>query len=567
VVILQFNRLIRNKWIWGVFAVAISAFFAFDFLIADLRGGNEGRDSGEAGILGDRELAMSEFRALQDDARGIGRQRDRNLSNAEVNRLAWEAAAALDIAKTRRLTATDEEVRQAVLREFRDPSSGAFNMAVYERILRENGLTPEMFEAYMKRRITLMKLRGVVLGSSRWVAPSELDGALNDVTDKLTVKIAYFVDKDGSKVTIDDKGIEAYYKENTNSIALPDCVTVKYVRYPADDAKRLAQFKITEDEMRDHYDATSARFETQTTNGVITKKFEEVKGIVEKELQLIASVEAYRTNLLFRVYPPEAASVSTAKVDRLEKIAAEDKLPVKTSPRFSASGAGYVSGFMSRPEAFVRGADPSAFAAAVAELDPESEDLRYGVVAGSNAVYLVERATFEKAHVPPFAEAKSIIRPRALADARAKAFKAAVEKQRALAAAAIAKGQPFDAKTLAAQSVTTSITFSVSALQRDSFADSRHVAGAAMKLGKGQISEFISTPNPSRGLLVYVENRVPGDAAEAQMVRMQLRDELSSIAAGGVPAAWNRWNLERLGFTTTQISSVDTPDESAVSED
>jgi hypothetical protein len=180
---------------------------------------------------------------------------------------------------------------------------------------------------------------------------------------------------------------------------------------------------------------------------------------------------------------------------------------------------------------------------------------------------LVERASFEKAHVPPFAEAKSIIRPRALADARAKAFKAAVEKQRALAAAALAKGQPFDAKTLAAQSVTTSITFSVSSLQRDSFADSRYVAGATMKLGKGQISEFISTPNPSRGLLVYVENRVPGDAAEAQMVRMQLRDELSSIAAGGVPAAWNRWNLERLGFTTTQISSVDAPDESALSED
>jgi hypothetical protein len=88
-----------------------------------------------------------------------------------------------------------------------------------------------------------------------------------------------------------------------------------------------------------------------------------------------------------------------------------------------------------------------------------------------------------------------------------------------------------------------------------------------MKLGKGQISEFIATSNPARGLLVYVENRVPGDAAEAQMVRMQLRDELSSIAAGGVPAAWNRWNLERLGFTTTQISAVDAPDESALSED
>ena len=31
-VIQKFNKLIRNKWIWGVFAVAISAFFAFDFL-------------------------------------------------------------------------------------------------------------------------------------------------------------------------------------------------------------------------------------------------------------------------------------------------------------------------------------------------------------------------------------------------------------------------------------------------------------------------------------------------------------------------------------------------------
>ncbi len=565
-VIHHFNRIIRNKWIWGVFAVAISVFFAFDFLFTGRDA--DSRSSGGAGTLGDRDVSSKEFLALSDDVRGYGRQRSHDLSAHEVNRRAWEELAALEVAKSLRITATDDEVRDAIShdRSFQG-EGGAFNMRLYELVLRENGLTPEMFEAYLKRRLSLMKLARSVLGTAAWVSPMELEGAINDVTDRFTVRIASFTDRDSQKVKLSDAELETFYRDNTNSIALPDCVTVKYVRYPADDAKRLAQFKITEDEMRDHYDATSARFETQTTNGVITKKFEEVKGIVEKELQLIASVEAYRTNLLFRVYPQDDAAVSTAKVDRLEQIAAADKMPVKTSPRFSPSGAAYVSGFMSRPEAFVRGVDASAFAAAVAELDPESEDLRYGVVAGSNAVYLVERASFEKAHVPPFAEAKAIIRPRALADARAKAFKASVEKQRALAAAALAKGQPFDAKTLAAQSVTTSITFSVSALQRDSFADSRHVAGAAMKLGKGQISEFIATDNPSRGLLVYVENRVPGDAAQAQMVRMQLRDELSSIAASGVPAAWNRWNLERLGFTTTQVSSVDEPDESALSED
>ena len=562
-VIHHFNRIIRNKWLWGAFAVTISIFFAFDFLFTGRD--DEGRSSGGAGMLGDRDVSAKEFQALVNDVRGYGNQRNRDLSDTEVNRRAWEELAALDVAKGLHLTATDDEVRDTISH---DPSfrgeGGTFNMRLYEAVLRNNGLTPEIFEAYLKRLITLMKLSRSVLGTAAWVSPMELDGAVNDVTDKYTVRIASFADRDGGKVKLSDAELEEYYKENTNSIAIPDCITVKYVKYPADDAKRLAQFKVTEDEMRDHYDATSSRFETQTTNGVITKKFEEVKGIIEKELQVIASVEAYRTNLLFRAFPNDAQS-STAKVDRLEKIAAEDKMKVNVSPLFSPSGAGYVAGFMSRPEAFAPGV--AGFAAAAAELDPESEDLRYGVVAGSNVVYLIERNSFVKAHVPPFSEAKSIIRPRALSAARAKAFKAAVEKQRALAAAAVAKGQPFDAKALAAQSVTTSITFTVSSLQRDSFADSRYVASAVMKLSKGQISEFIPTANPTRGLLVYVENRVPGDAADAQMVRPQLRDELSSLSANAVPAAWNRWNLERLGFTTTQMSTVERADEGSISED
>ena len=563
-VILQFNRLIRNKWIWGVFAVAISAFFAFDFLIADLRDGGDSRGSGSAGTLGDRELEMSKFRTLADDARGIGRQREREMSNAEANRIAWESAAALEVANKLGLDATDDEVRQAVLREFRDPSSGGFNMAVYERVLRENGLTPELFEAYMKRRITLMKVRGVVLGSGRWVAPAELENALNDFTDKITVKIAYFRDKDASKVTIDDKGVEEYYKENTNSIALPETMTVRYVKYQADAPARLAQFKPTDDELHDHYDATSSRFETTTTNGVVTKKFEEVKGVLEKELQLIASLEAYRTNLLFRAYPPDAPAEE--KGSRLDKIASEDKAKVLVSPRFASRGAP-VAGFMQSPESFAPGCP--GFAAAAAELDAESPDLRYGVVAGTNAVYLIERIASkdDAPHVPSFAEAKDIIRPRALAAARAKAFKEADEKKRALAAAELAKGGPFDAKTLAADKVTTSITFSVMSIGMGSFPDSRQVAPAAMKLSKGQISDFISLPVASRGILVYVENRVPGDAAEAQMMRAQMRDQLSGFEASALGDGWSSWNLERIGYKANSSTSPKEFDESSLPED
>ncbi len=560
-VIHQFNRLIKNKWVWGVFAIAISVFFAFDFLFTG--GDDEGRASGSAGRLGDRNVTLSEFRALVDDVRGVGRGRDNTSSSAEINLQAWKDAAALAVAKTAHLEASDEDVRAAIRRNpsFYSGDDRTFNMVRYQMVLRENGLTPEMYEGCLKRRLTLGKLQQVVLGNASWVSPAELEGAINDVTDKFTVRIASFADKDFAKVKLDDKMLEAYYKDNTNSIALPDLVTVRYVKFRADAPARLAQFKISEDEMHDRYDATYSRFETVGTNGVtVTKKFEEVKPILERELQVIASVEAYRTNLLFRVYPQDEKLAADVKTDRLAKIAAEENAKIEVSKPFALDGRGFVKGFMTRASAIAPGCE--GFSAVVAELDPDSPDLRYGVVAGTNCVYLVSRASFTKAHVPTFAEAKEHIRADALADARVKAFKADVEKARALAAAELAKGKPFDAKLLAgATTVTTSMVFSVSGLQRSSFADSMYIAPATMKLAKGQLSDFITTSNPRRALVVYVENREPGDAADAQIIRAQLRDDLARGAAMALPAAWETWNLNRMGYETTPVSSVVASDE------
>jgi len=560
VVIHQFNRIIRNKWIWGVFAVAISAFFAFDFLLT----GGDSRDRGvAAGVLAGEEVPFSRFARFAEDVRGFGRGRNTSLSNVEVNRTAWENIAAFSVAAKLGLEATDDEVRQNVLRQF-SGQEGGFNMAAYERILRENGLTPEMFEAAEKRRLTLMKLRMVLADSSRFVSPMELETAINDVTDKLTVRIVRFRDKAKSAPKLDDAALKAYYTEHTNSIAMPDCISVRYVKFQADSPARLAKFKITEDEMRDHYDASLNRFETQTTNGVVTKKFEEVKGILERELQLIASIEAYRTNLLFRAYPADGAADS--KVSRVDEIAKEEKAQIRTSPLFSVDGSRYVPGFMSRPSAFAPGVP--GFLEAAAELDPESNDLRYGVVAGTNAVYLIERASFVKAHVPAFEEAKGIIKGDAAEDAKAKAFKASVDKVRALAAAELAKGKPFDAKLFGDANVSTSITFSVSSMGRNVFPDSTLVAGPAMRLSKGQISDFIPSSLPGAGLVVYLESRVPGDAAEAHMVRSQIRDELSQVVSYSFTSEWSKWNLSRMGLQAGSGASIeDYGDDGEVQED
>jgi hypothetical protein len=188
----------------------------------------------------------------------------------------------------------------------------------------------------------------------------------------------------------------------------------------------------------------------------------------------------------------------------------------------------------------------NGFAEAVAELDPSSEDLRYCVVSSDRAVWLVETAETSPAHTPDFDEAKDVVRPRALRDAQAEAFKASVEAIAAKGAEAV----------LATANVSTNITFAVCDLQQGDFPDQRVIASAARKLAKGEVSEFARTGSRS-GLLVVCEDRQSGDAAKATLLSAQVRDEVARLQAGQLPEAWRRWNLERLGFEPGEGASVD----------
>ena len=559
-VIHQFNRLIRNKWVWGVFAVAISVFFAFDFLFT---GQSEERGSDAVGTLGGMDVSAGRFYEIKDEILGLGRQRDTSMKDFEANRRTWERLAALATADESNLTATDEEMQDYLLRIPGFQENGQFSKARYAQMLSYMQIDQKRYETLLRHDLTLGKLRAVVQSGSAWASPMEVDSNFYDWTDKFTVRIATFVDKKADAVKLDEKGLQAYYNEHTNSIALPDCMTVRYIKFQADAPARLAKFPVSDDELHDHYDATSSRFETTGTNGVaVTKTFEEVKPILERELQLIASLECYKTNLVDRVYVPDSETAT----NMLQKIAAEEKLEIKTTPRFAAEGDKYVEGFMTRPQVFLP--DCTEFLEKAAALDPDAPDQRYEVAAGTNAVYLIERASFVKAHVPTFTEAKEILRPKALADARAKAFKAQVDKQRALAAAELAKGKPFDAKFFTDANVSTSITF-VAARPDSATPNVRTVIPQAIKLQKGQISEFIPTPMlAGHGLLVYVEDRVQGNTDITQeWVRTQLRSEMQRSLGTSRWEDWCAWNLKRQGFTTAAGTSVDAPnDEDLVEE-
>ena len=543
-VILQFNKLIRNKWIWGAFAVAISAFFAFDFLIPSAN--NPKGDDRTAGRLGDEKVRADEFTAVAEDIRGFGRNRDWSRKSHEVNRQAWETLAAFKVAEQVGATATARQVRETILNDRSFQENGQFSFALYQQLLRANSVTDEKFESYLKGRLTLSNVAGAVLDGATWVSPMELDQAADDMTDKFTVKVARFTQtaEEAAKVKVDDAKIKAWYDKNVKSLALPERCRIRFVKFDATNPEFQKKIVLTEDALRDHYDATVDRYTVKGTNGTETvKKFEEVRAQVDKDLRLIEAVQCYETNVLRRAY----AGKSDKKVSRLDTIAKADGLKVETSDWFAITGE-YVDGFMKRPMSILPGA--KNFTEAVAELDPASEDLRYGVVSSDRAVWLIEKAEVSAAHTPKFEEAKKIIEPKALKDAKEEAFKAKVE--------AIAKGGV--KAVLATKDVSTNLTFTVMDLNPRSFADAGVIARTAMKLKKGEISEFTSLGG-GRAFVVVCEDRAEGDPASWTMLRTQMRGQMSMMQHQQLPVAWQKWNLERVGFTASDMAST------AVSED
>lgn len=542
-VILQFNKLIRNKWLWGVFAIIVGGAFAFDFLVDDLLrdGKREAKDSG-VGTLGGETVSSAEFHAITEDIRGFGQNRDWRRSSAEVNREAWETSALLEVARRNGVEATDSEVAQAIRADRSFQQNGQFSFAMYQALLRENSLSPERFEEFLKRRLTAMKVAGSVLsGSASWASPMEIEQAVADMTDSYTVRVARFKqDKaEADAVKLDGAGLKKWYNENSKSLELPERIKLRMVRFDGAASNALASVTVTEDALRDHYDVTVDKYTTTDTNGVETvKKFEDVRAEVEKEVRLIESVQGLTTGLYSRVYGVKAA----AGKSRLDEIAAESSAKVETSDWF-ALGGNYKDGFMKRASQICPGAQN--FEEVVAELDSSSEDLRYGVVASDKEVWLVEKAETNAAHVPTFDEAKDIIRPRALAAAKADAFKAKVETIAKKGVKAV----------LESGDVSTNITFTVCDMKPGDFPDQGAIVGAAMKLRKGEVSEFAPT-GVGKAILVVCEDRVPGDAAKAQIWKLQVRSEVEALQRRQVPESWKKWNLDRLGFEPGEGASV-----------
>lgn len=139
-------------------------------------------------------------------------------------------------------------------------TDGKFDSELYQRLLRAQGMTVAGFEHAMGDDLLVQQLdRGIA--DSAFVTKAELDALLRvklqqrDIGYAVVPAAAYL-----GQVTVDDKAVEQYYKDNADRYRTPEQVSVDYLELSVD---QLAQgATVSEDELRESYRERAADFTT-----------------------------------------------------------------------------------------------------------------------------------------------------------------------------------------------------------------------------------------------------------------------------------------------------------------
>ncbi len=531
--IYHFNRMIRNRVLWLIFAIVVGATFLA--LPSCFTGDPSGREY--AGTLGKEKIPQSEYTVASMFVDRFMRLGD--LPPAATETQIWAHIAAVHTANKMGITVTPEELRSILRSEQAFQTGGQFDRDLYNRLIEQNlGITAASYERLLADQIVLGKLMAAV-GSGYAASPMEIDDEIAARTDAITFQSATVSNAFATaEITLSDDDVRAYYEEHVADYALPDRVAVRYATIPV--TNYIGGIVIEEADIDDYYESNPSLYSRQGTNGVETIPLDEVRDSIYRELAM-----------------QEAALVAVTNLNGFIDSLATNDLETFTW-RCKARGMKTLdTGLFPIDASFIPGVEREAvneFRETAHDLDATRDEGRYGVASGKEFVYLIRATTNDYAHTQAFEEVKDGIRPLAVAAERQKKFHAFADEKAAALKAAIAEGKSF-ADAAAAQSlgVSTSITFTVEGLGPSSFDNARAIVPEVARLKAGSVSKPIDIYNGA--LLAYVSERKAGDATAAKMQREQIRPMLSAQAGAAAFSDWLIWNLERTGFTSSRMAS------------
>lgn len=531
--IYQFNRLIRNRWLWGFFAVVIAFAFVGVPLVAQLDSRSVRGDA--VGQLGDQPVSRQDFARTYSFIHGM---EEAGQSGNDRDRLTWKRLASLKTAESLGLAAGEAEVGEAIVNDPSFQVDGRFSRDYYRAILNQARMDPQTYEDYTAQSISMMKLADL-LSAAVWVSPVEIQSGVADLTDRLNLQYIFFSNLFSEvEVELDETALAQYHEEHGEEFRLPEKVSVRYARLAL--SNYFDTVDIRPEDVREFYDNHRERYLLpETTNDVqaVTNDvdrlipFEEVKADILADLQRADSSFAARMDAadfsagLFRDDRPDA----------LEQRARDAGIPVYTTGWFSAQTI---------PEGV--GAGPE-FVEAAFDLDGARRSSRYSdVISGLDYLYVLAAHRRRESEIPPLDEITDKVRDKAAKAARAELFASHANDLREQIARELGSGQSFTAAADdAGYQASTNMTLSaMESLWSDEIPHREILLRAAMPMAPGSLSRVEEVPGGA--IIVYLEDRQPGDQSMAQMAREQLRREQERPRFFALAEEWQQWNLERL---------------------
>lgn len=165
----------------------------------------------------------------------------------------------LGYARDAGLRVSDQEVANALRQQSVFQVDGEFSVERYRSLLSQNNITPEQYEAQLRRDLALEALREAVVGTAI-TSDAEIERlvALQRQERRagwLTVSAAAFEDE----VSVDDAAVQEYYEANRDRYRRPEAVRLRYVLL---DPQRLAaDTEVSEDTLRERYQERVAQAE------------------------------------------------------------------------------------------------------------------------------------------------------------------------------------------------------------------------------------------------------------------------------------------------------------------
>jgi peptidyl-prolyl cis-trans isomerase D len=167
-----------------------------------------------------------------------------------------EARLVLQEARRLGLSATDEELMNAIAQAPEFHVNGRFNKERYIQLLRANRLTPAQFEEDQRKQLTIQRLLGV-LADAAHVTEAEVRERYRFEQEKINLQFIRFSVSDNlSEVKITDEDVQKFYDRNKESLKEPLKVQVEYIPYSFEQFSGPVQ--LTDKEVEDYYSANRA---------------------------------------------------------------------------------------------------------------------------------------------------------------------------------------------------------------------------------------------------------------------------------------------------------------------